>query len=206
MLRLPKLLRLLRLMKLLKVSKLQRLWRRWEQFVVSRVRYGVLRMVRFAVVILVVVHWGACLWFLLHEIMVGDDGESTTSDGTATWVTTLSDVDSEAPWRLEELYVASVYWCVMTLTTIGYGDISANNTAERAFGVLAMFVGAALFSFALSEMTIVIAALQVRSHEALRTRTSRAARAPGSAAATSSRASLDPHASRPPRRRSHRSR
>ena len=57
-LRLPKLLRLLRLVKLLKVSKLQRLWRRWEPVVVARVRYGVLRMVRFALVIGIVVHWG----------------------------------------------------------------------------------------------------------------------------------------------------
>ena len=35
----------------------------------------------------------------------------------------------------------------MTISTVGYGDISPQNNAERAFVVLGLFLGASFFSY-----------------------------------------------------------
>ena len=32
-----------------------------------------------------------------------------------------------------ELYSVSMYFCITTITTVGYGDISGNNAYERVF-------------------------------------------------------------------------
>eukprot|EP00959_Pyramimonas_sp_CCMP1952_P161143 3369800-Pyramimonas_sp.AAC.1 len=45
-------------------------------------------------------------------------------------------------------YIASVYWAVTTMSTIGYGDITAVTTMERIVALLCMCVGAAIFACA----------------------------------------------------------
>jgi len=47
----------------------------------------------------------------------------------------------------EQLYLAALYWSIMTLTTIGYGDITPVNTGEIAYMLVGMILGAAVFSF-----------------------------------------------------------
>ena len=140
-------------------------------------------MISFFLVVSIVIHWMACGWFLLHVLMIGDENEygataddsdpllwTTTSPthghrAPMSWVTRLPGVWGDSIWRLEELYVASIYWSVMTLTTIGYGDINPKTTIERIYVIFAMLVGAGLFSFILSEMAILIAALSRRSSQ-----------------------------------------
>jgi CRP-like cAMP-binding protein len=53
----------------------------------------------------------------------------------------------ECHCTIGQLYVAALYWSTMTLTTIGYGDVSPANAAEMVFMVIAMLLGAAVFSF-----------------------------------------------------------
>ena len=43
-------------------------------------------------------------------------------------------------------YVAAFYWSIMTMTTVGFGDIAAITTNERLFATFAMVNGAAIFS------------------------------------------------------------
>lgn len=46
------------------------------------------------------------------------------------------------------MYEISLYWTITTITTVGYGDISGNNTWERFYCILVMIIGVGAFSFA----------------------------------------------------------
>jgi len=47
--------------------------------------------------------------------------------------------DLSTSWGKMEAYIISIYVTTMTLTTVGYGDISASNTAER-LGYVVLFI------------------------------------------------------------------
>jgi hypothetical protein len=55
-----------------------------------------------------------------------------------------------------ELYVASFYFVITTITTVGYGDISAFNTTERIFCCILMIIGVLAFSFSTGSLSSVL--------------------------------------------------
>ena len=49
-----------------------------------------------------------------------------------------------------------MYYTVTTITTVGYGDISATDSNERLLAILIMIVGVISFSFATGTLTSLI--------------------------------------------------
>ena len=49
-----------------------------------------------------------------------------------------------------------MYFSVTTITTVGYGDISATATNERILSIFIMIVGVIAFSFATGSLTSII--------------------------------------------------
>ena len=49
-------------------------------------------------------------------------------------------------------YLYSIYWALMTLTTVGYGDITPTNDTERVYVLFCLLVGAVVFGFLLSTL------------------------------------------------------
>jgi len=45
-----------------------------------------------------------------------------------------------------ELYVLSTYFIMMTITTVGYGDVKAETPIERVFAMVIMIVGISFFT------------------------------------------------------------
>eukprot|EP00928_Gymnodinium_smaydae_P044433 TRINITY_DN2963_c1_g2_i1.p1 TRINITY_DN2963_c1_g2~~TRINITY_DN2963_c1_g2_i1.p1 ORF type:complete len:789 (-),score=134.59 TRINITY_DN2963_c1_g2_i1:335-2701(-) len=48
------------------------------------------------------------------------------------------------------LYIADLYWVAMTMTTIGYGDISPISTFSRLFAISCMLLGSVFFGFVIT--------------------------------------------------------
>jgi len=93
-----------------------------------------------------VIHVYACIWILISLEMQSD------LNGTGTWV----DKYNFANLSDEEKYLVAVYFCVTTSTTVGYGDISATNYAERIFCILMQLTGASGFSYAISVFSSIV--------------------------------------------------
>ena len=58
--------------------------------------------------------------------------------------------------KKKDLYIVAVYFTVTTITTVGYGDISASCTNERILSIIIMIVGVVSFSFATGSLTSII--------------------------------------------------
>ena len=55
-----------------------------------------------------------------------------------------------------ELYATSFYYTVSTITTVGYGDISGQNTLERLICIIIMIIGVISFSFATGSLSSIL--------------------------------------------------
>ena len=47
-------------------------------------------------------------------------------------------------------YISSLYYCMSSLTTCGFGNIAPNTTAEKLFGCITMLLGCKYSKFTLS--------------------------------------------------------
>lgn len=50
--------------------------------------------------------------------------------------------------KYQHQYIAAIYWAITTMSTIGYGDITADTTTERLVTLVSMCIGASIFACA----------------------------------------------------------
>jgi len=169
-------LRALRLIKLVRLLRTSRIFNRWETS--FAINYAYLELTKCLVVLLVVSHWQACFWTLQAALVSGDALSSWLgANGYCEARAWHEDGSQYLPcgdgWSCSEdmpgvqclphgnLYVASVYWAVMTITSIGYGDIGAtpHNAPEQAICTLLMLVGGCVWGYVIGSFCGVIANL-----------------------------------------------
>ncbi|KAH0642570.1 hypothetical protein KY290_035305 [Solanum tuberosum] len=130
-------LNLLRLWRLRRVSKF---FSRLEKD--TRFSYFWTRFCKLVCVTLFAVHSAGCFYYWL-----------ATHYHTAenTWIG--SNVTSFQERSISLGYTYSMYWSVVTLTTVGYGDLHAHNTGEKVFAIFYMLFNIGLTAYLIGNMT-----------------------------------------------------
>ncbi|KAF4672364.1 hypothetical protein FOL46_009073 [Perkinsus olseni] len=99
-----------------------------EYRVQSEIWWIILGVLKLVSALLVMCHWGACLWWLVGKLSIEDHDIS--------WITAMDMVDAT---RAQQ-YVAAMYFMTTTLTTVGYGDVTPETHVERLFCIFAEIV------------------------------------------------------------------
>ena len=157
LLRLFKLLRLFRLMKLLRLFKIMRLFERYQDDMFKYLHY--LSVLRLMAIMLYMGHiFGWCFLYFSVEDWRTDGERAQILDGTIMpWLNEYFRDGTPTTRDVVDRYIASIYWAFTTMTTVGYGDISAVTRSERVIACFGMIVGGFVFSAIISTMSDVMA-------------------------------------------------
>ena len=56
----------------------------------------------------------------------------------------------------KEIYPAAIYWSVVTITSVGYGDITAQNPDEMCIATIFLLMSACLWAYIIGNATAIV--------------------------------------------------
>ncbi|XP_042520766.1 potassium channel AKT1-like [Macadamia integrifolia] len=128
---------MLRLWRLRRVSSLFSRWEKDRDY-----NYFWVRCAKLICVTLFAVHCAGCFYYLLA---------ARYHDPKNTWIG--ASYNNFLQTSLWIRYVTSIYWSITTLTTVGYGDLHAQNTREMIFDIFYMLFNLGLTAYLIGNMT-----------------------------------------------------
>jgi len=147
-------LRLVRMARLLKLARLFKCSRIFENLL-SRVevKYARIHLVSWGFNLLFLAHLSACLMAMVGLFSEDENGYS--------WISAVQGskgvpVDQNV-WTI---YNMAVYWALMTITSIGYGDITPQSNLEYVVVTCLMLVGSGLWAHILGSFCAIISNLE----------------------------------------------
>ncbi|XP_055688851.1 potassium voltage-gated channel subfamily H member 8 isoform X2 [Lutzomyia longipalpis] len=138
------------LVKLTRLLRLARLLQKMDRYSQYTAMILTLLMLCFSLV----AHWLACIWFVIAE----KERMYNDIDWDIGWMHTLSERLKIPVTNLTqvEVYVTSLYFTFTSLTSVGFGNVSANTTAEKVFSIIMMLIGALMHAVVFGNVTAII--------------------------------------------------
>jgi len=153
----------LRIFRLFQTARLARLEKLTE---ILHANYGfpffVVEVCKFVVITTLTCHWMACVWVLIEgKVTAGVISYSTDQE---SWLSALIKAkgDSCVPDAANDplcVFMLAYYWAAMTLTSVGYGDITPQNKMEYCISVICMFVVGYIWAFIVGTIVSVLSNL-----------------------------------------------
>jgi len=110
-----------------------------DYFQFNRQVKTMVEVTKLIVVVFILAHWFGCI---LYSITKVEQNESN-------WLDTVQGVQGD---DITGYYVAALYWAIMTMSTVGYGDIAPITTKERILTIIIMIISSIIFGFLLSSI------------------------------------------------------
>ncbi|PUZ65873.1 hypothetical protein GQ55_3G260500 [Panicum hallii var. hallii] len=131
---------LLGVLRLWRLRKVKQFFTRLEKDI--RFSYFWVRCARLVAVTLFLVHCAGCLYYLIAD---------RYPDRDKTWIGAAIPNFRQASLRIR--YISAIYWSITTMTTVGYGDLHAENTVEMLFNIFYMLFNLGLTAYLIGNMT-----------------------------------------------------
>mmetsp|Transcript_13610 Transcript_13610/g.33385 ORF Transcript_13610/g.33385 Transcript_13610/m.33385 type:complete len:1256 (+) Transcript_13610:103-3870(+) len=147
----------IRILDLIRLVKLLRLYRIKRVIRIMYVKFprSVWLVASFELVITMslVAHWMCCLWY---RIGMGEFGGDPLLGWQYSEGIINDDIVSDVGHSSYTAWISSFYWAITTMSTIGYGDITASTPQERTVAVFMMVIGCVFFAWTTGTITSIL--------------------------------------------------
>lgn len=131
-------------MKIVKIARVYRIaknGRLWDKVSDTIESLGAAKYISFVHVFVATVmtcHWLGCFMAWVSDGCIESCDEGLISKNVHFYITQ---------------YVASVYWAMTTMSTVGYGDITPDSNWQRVYSMVAMIIGGTFYGFVVGHIT-----------------------------------------------------
>ncbi|XP_039746691.1 potassium voltage-gated channel subfamily H member 8-like [Pararge aegeria] len=139
------------LVKLTRLLRLARLLQKMDRYSQYSALILTLLMLSFSLV----AHWLACIWFIIAEKEIDYHRNESWDLG---WINNLAERLKVPIGNIShsESYVTALYFTCSSLTSVGFGNVSANTLPEKIFSILTMLIGALMHAVVFGNVTAII--------------------------------------------------
>ncbi|CAH0554611.1 unnamed protein product [Brassicogethes aeneus] len=132
------------LIKLTRLLRLARLLQKMDRYSQYSAMILTLLMLSFTLV----AHWLACIWYVIAD----------REDKNLGWIHTLAErlKTNKSEIANMDTYVTALYFTCSSLTSVGFGNVSANTTSEKIFSICVMLIGALMHAVVFGNVTAII--------------------------------------------------
>ena len=136
--------RLLRILRLSRFVKITKASNKLKDFLENReIDPMMITALILAIQIFAIAHLIACFWYFIATAEFIE--YVTNGKDPATVVSWLTEIGFQEDDKVVSRYIASLYFAVMSMLTVGFGDIHPVNTFERVYTLVVLLVGSILF-------------------------------------------------------------
>lgn len=127
---------------LLRIQNLAKIISRLEEFIFTDENTAnIISFIRLIFNIYLFAHWSACIWKLIGEY-----------EGEGGWISYYSsDNDSDL-----HTYINSLYYVIVVINTVGFGDIVARTLTEKAFMICFINIACVLFAYNINSIGMIL--------------------------------------------------
>ena len=102
---------------------------------------NILGFVKLIFTILLFSHWSACIWIFIGKM-----------EETSSWIIYYG-LKHESYFKQ---YVNALYYIVVVINTVGFGDFVSTNTIERGFTIIFIFIACVIFGITLNRIGMIL--------------------------------------------------
>ncbi|TMS18165.1 Potassium voltage-gated channel subfamily H member 8 [Larimichthys crocea] len=145
------------LLKTVRLLRLLRLLQKMDRYSQHSTVVLTLLMSMFALL----AHWMACIWYIIGKMEMA----ANAYNWDIGWLHELGK-RLESPYYfingtsngppIRSVYVASLYFTLSSLTSVGFGNVSANTDTEKIFSICVMLIGALMHALVFGNVTAII--------------------------------------------------
>ena len=116
-----------------------------NRFQLSRKWKGVKDLIVLFLLIIFIAHLAACGWYYVGVNSIPDQHSTNWIKDNGLLVES---------WQIQ--YMSSFYWSIVTVMTVGYGDITPTNSNERLFCLFVILFGGMIFPYSVNSIGSII--------------------------------------------------